>query len=62
MDEQSDADAATGDPHVDEALRTLRLLDERPVHEHAALVESVHRALQERLAADDEPHPTDEEG
>ena len=61
MEEQLD-DAATGDHHVDQALQTLQVLDERPVHEHAAFVERVHQALQERLAADDESTPTDEEG
>ncbi|WP_166355536.1 hypothetical protein [Phytoactinopolyspora limicola] len=44
---------STGDAAVDEALRTLRGLEAKPVHEHAAVVEQVHRALQDRLA--DEP-------
>jgi hypothetical protein len=48
----------TGDAAVDDALRTLDGLENRPIHEHAAIVEGVHHALQERLAdepADDEP-------
>ncbi|NDL61072.1 hypothetical protein F7O44_28785 [Phytoactinopolyspora sp. XMNu-373] len=50
----------TGDATVDQALRTLDGLEGRPIHEHAAVVEGVHQALQERLA--DEPiddHPAD---
>ncbi|WP_211659126.1 hypothetical protein [Phytoactinopolyspora halophila] len=43
----------TGDPAVDEALRTLRGLDQRPVHEHVSVIERAHQALHERLA--DEP-------
>lgn len=47
--------AATGDARVDEALQPLRKLDDLPVHEHAALVEHVHQALQERLAVGEDP-------
>ncbi|WP_129668155.1 hypothetical protein [Phytoactinopolyspora endophytica] len=40
----------TGDTSVDEALRTLERLETQPVHEHPAVFEQVHRALQDRLA------------
>ncbi|WP_298460205.1 hypothetical protein [uncultured Cellulomonas sp.] len=40
----------TGDPAVDEALGRLRALDGAPVHEHVAVFEAVHAALQGRLA------------
>lgn len=48
---------ATGDAAVDEALRTLRGLEARPVHEHVTVIDGVHRALQDRLA--DEPGDDD---
>lgn len=49
------ADAApvpdtTGDARVDEALTRLAELDAKPVHEHAAVVEDIHRSLQDALA------------
>jgi hypothetical protein len=37
---------ATGDPRVDAALQPLEALDEAPVHEHPAVIEEAHRALQ----------------
>lgn len=43
----------TGDDRVDQALTRLAELDARPVHEHAAIVEDVHRALQDALAEDE---------
>lgn len=45
-------DGGTGDAQVDEALRTLDALDQLPVHEHAAVIENVHQALQDRLTGD----------
>jgi hypothetical protein len=45
---------ATGDPRVDAALAPLAVLDEAPVEEHPAVVEEVHRALQDILAEEQE--------
>jgi hypothetical protein len=39
---------------VDEALARLEDLDERPVGEHVAVFDEVHRLLQDSLAALDE--------
>lgn len=52
----------TGDTQVDEALRPLAQLDELGVHEHAAVVEEVHRSLQDRLTTEEQPEPIDGEG
>jgi hypothetical protein len=41
---------STGDAEVDEAVRALDAIQQLPVHEHATVVEGVHRALQDRLA------------
>lgn len=49
----SGARVSTGDDRVDQALTRLAELDGRPVHEHAAVVEDVHRALQDALAEDE---------
>jgi hypothetical protein len=46
--------AATGDPRVDAALAPLDTLEDAPVHEHPAVVEDVHRALQDILAEEQE--------
>ncbi len=43
----------TGDERVDRAVARLAELDDRPVHEHAAVVESIHRSLQDTLAEDE---------
>jgi len=43
-------DGPTGDPVVDEALEVLLDLDSRPLREHVTAFESVHGALQDRLA------------
>ena len=40
----------TGDPRVDEVLRSLAVLDDLPVSEHVAVFESAHAALREALA------------
>ena len=40
----------TGDAAVDEALRVLDGLAERPLGEHVAAFDAVHSALQDRLA------------
>jgi hypothetical protein len=42
--------ATTGDAAVDEALSVLEGLEERPLREHLDVLDSVHRALQDRLA------------
>lgn len=44
---------STGDDRVDQALRRLAELDAAPVHEHAAVVEAIHRSLQDTLAEDE---------
>jgi hypothetical protein len=41
---------AAGDPRVDEALMALGAMEATSVHEHAAVIEEVHRALQDTLA------------
>jgi hypothetical protein len=43
--------AATGDPHVDEALGKLSELAGTPVHEHPAIFEQVHAGLSQALGA-----------
>ncbi len=43
-------EVTTGDDAVDEALRTLAGLDERPVRAHVGVFDAVHGALQSRLA------------
>lgn len=43
---------ATGDLVVDEALAHLEDLGDRPLRDHVAAFESVHAALQDRLAED----------
>jgi hypothetical protein len=43
----------TGDDRVDEALTRLSELDDKPVQEHAAVVEEIHRALQDTLAEEE---------
>ena len=40
----------TGDTSVDEALERLAALDDLPVREHVAVFDTVHGALQNRLA------------
>lgn len=46
----------TGDPAVDEVLRTMQGLQERPVEEHVAVFESAHEKLRAALAqAGDRP-------
>jgi hypothetical protein len=39
----------TGHSRVDEVLRSLAVLDERPVAEHVAVFEAAHSALREAL-------------
>ena len=43
----------TGAERVDRALLRLAELDDRPMHEHAAMVEAIHRSLQDILAEDE---------
>jgi hypothetical protein len=45
--------ASTGDDRVDQALGRLAELDAAPVHEHASVVEAIHRSLQDTLAEDE---------
>lgn len=52
MSEQ-DEQATTGDDRVDQALSRLAELDGTPVQEHAAVVEAIHRSLQDTLAEDE---------
>ena len=49
MTEHHDDTLSTGDLAVDAALRRLEELDERPVDEHVAVYEDVHRQLTEAL-------------
>lgn len=44
---------STGDDRVDQALSRLAELDGTPVHEHAPVVEAIHRSLQDTLAEDE---------
>ncbi len=48
--------AAASDPlpQVEEAVRALDGLAERPVHEHVELFDGLHRTLQDALATLDE--------
>ena len=46
--------AATGDPRVDTALAPLNALEDAPVDDHPAVVEDVHRTLQDILAEEQE--------
>jgi hypothetical protein len=46
----SDSVSSTGDARIDSALAALDGLDETPVHEHTAVIEEVHRSLQDALA------------
>lgn len=50
----SDGPSGTGDARVDEALTRLAELAGKPVHEHVAVVEDVHRSLQDALAEDED--------
>ena len=43
----------TGHPAVDEVLRSMERLDERPVAEHVAAFEEAHEALRRSLADGD---------
>ncbi|MFW6033629.1 MAG: hypothetical protein ACOC9R_00725 [bacterium] len=44
----------TGHARVDEALQRLSALDDMPVGEHVAVVEDIHRTLQDTLAEDED--------
>lgn len=44
----------TGDARVDEALQRLAELEDKPVGEHVAVVEDIHRVLQDALAEDED--------
>ena len=48
------SDDQSGDPRVQAALARLTELDDRPVSEHVAVFEDVHRRLHEALTALDE--------
>lgn len=52
------SDSPTGDATVDAALALLADLHARPLAEHPAVLEDVHRTLHEHLA--DEPAPPGE--
>lgn len=47
--EGSPASGDTGHPAVDEVLRTIERLDERPVEEHVAVFEQAHETLRRTL-------------
>ena len=47
---QEEDTGSTGDPVIDEALVRLDSLDHRPVHEHPAEFEAVHRVLRDTLS------------
>lgn len=49
MEHETAERPTTGDPAVDEALRTLDRLPTSPVREHVAIFEAVHGALADRL-------------
>ncbi|HEX5994679.1 MAG TPA: hypothetical protein VFY84_06010 [Jiangellales bacterium] len=49
----ADPAESTGDERVDQAISRLAELDAAPVHEHAAVVEAIHRSLQDTLAEDE---------
>ncbi|MGH8776981.1 MAG: hypothetical protein ACRDWI_18155 [Jiangellaceae bacterium] len=53
-DHREAAAESTGNPRVDAGLARLADLERRPVHEHAAVVEEVHRALQDTLAEEED--------
>lgn len=42
-----------GDPRVDAALTRLAELDGLTVHQHAAVIEDIHRSLQDTLAEEE---------
>ncbi|MGH8824170.1 MAG: hypothetical protein ACRDVN_06815 [Jiangellaceae bacterium] len=52
-DSGPDQVTGTGDARIDTALAALEGLDRASVHEHAAVVEEVHRSLQDALADED---------
>ncbi|MGI3781335.1 MAG: hypothetical protein ACRYG2_11230 [Janthinobacterium lividum] len=45
----------TGDPRVDDALRSVEDLDEAPVDEHAERLSAAHGTLQEVLRTPTDP-------
>lgn len=49
----SPSSKAIDDAAVAEAVRELDSLDSTPVHGHPAVIDSVHRALQDRLSEPD---------
>ncbi len=42
---------STGDPTIDAALERLDTLAARPVHEHPAELEAIHRVLRDALSS-----------
>ncbi len=53
--ESADAHTPTGDPVIDEALLRLDSLDSRPVQEHPAELEAIHRVLRDTLSGQRTP-------
>lgn len=57
---QETAPASTGHPVVDEVLRSMQGLQDRPVEEHVSVFEAAHEKLRAALAdagnAPDGPH------
>jgi len=56
IDDAGEQPAGTGHPAVDEVLRSMERLDDRPLSEHVAAFEDAHEALRRSLAGD-EPTP-----
>lgn len=50
LDEPLGDPVLTGDPVIDEALLRLDALDGRPVDQHPAEFESIHRVLRDALS------------
>ncbi len=51
--------AATGDQAADEEVAALDELADKPVDEHPAVFDRIHRRLHERLTADRDTDDTD---
>ena len=50
-----DLTESTGDQVIDQALARLNALDSRPVHEHPAELEAIHRVLRDTLSGQRQP-------
>ena len=52
----------TGDPRVDEVLRSLEDLEQRPLTEHVGVFESAHERLRAVLSEAGDPAPGPDRG